>query len=99
MEAKDKWAMFKNYMHNELGVDKHTIRTWIQEAVQEEARKIIENTFTKDNTKELLIKALVSTLTEKDMGSVFYQSNSMDKTRKEVINTVAEKILEEIKKR
>jgi hypothetical protein len=26
----DKWSMFKNYMHNELGITKEDIREWIQ---------------------------------------------------------------------
>ena len=99
MESKDKWTMFKNYMHNELGVDKETIRTWIQEACREEARKIIENTFTKENIKDLLIKALVNTLIQNNMGSILYHSNSFDSLKREVVEAVAKKVLEEIKKK
>jgi hypothetical protein len=29
----DKWIMFKNYMHNEMGITKEDIRQWIEEAV------------------------------------------------------------------
>ena len=43
----DKWSMFKNYMHNELGVTKEDIREWIQEAVEIEARKIVDESFSK----------------------------------------------------
>ena len=25
----DKWSMFKNYMHNELGITKDDIREWM----------------------------------------------------------------------
>lgn len=37
----DKWGMFKNYMHNELGVTKDDIRAWIKEAVHEEAIHLV----------------------------------------------------------
>ena len=43
----DKWSMFKNYMHNELGITKEDIREWIQEAVEVEARKIVDESFSK----------------------------------------------------
>ncbi|MFW5847423.1 MAG: hypothetical protein ACOCVF_00690 [bacterium] len=34
----DKWKMFKNYIHNELGISKDDIREWVQEAVKEQAK-------------------------------------------------------------
>ena len=37
----DKWKMFKNYMHNELGITKEDVRMWIEEAVKEQARALI----------------------------------------------------------
>ena len=33
--------MFKNYMHNELGITKDDIRAWIKEAVHEEAIHLV----------------------------------------------------------
>ena len=41
----DKYAMFKNFMHNELGITKEDIREWVRESVQEEVRKVVNNTF------------------------------------------------------
>lgn len=41
----DKWSLFKNYLHNELGITKEDIREWLEEAVQEEARKLIADSF------------------------------------------------------
>ena len=41
----DKWSMFKNYLHNELGITKEDIREWIDEAVRDEARKLVEQSF------------------------------------------------------
>ena len=43
----DKWSMFKNYMHNELGITKEDIREWTQEAVEMEARKMVDESFSK----------------------------------------------------
>ena len=43
----DKWSMFKNYMNNELGITKEDIREWIQEAVEIEARKMVDESFSK----------------------------------------------------
>lgn len=43
----DKWSMFKNYMHNELGITKEDIREWIQEAVEMEVRKTVNESFSK----------------------------------------------------
>lgn len=37
--------MFKNYMHNELGITKDDIRTWLKEAVQQQAALMLKNTF------------------------------------------------------
>lgn len=41
----DKWSMFKNYLHNELGITKEDIRDWIDEAVRDEARKLVQQSF------------------------------------------------------
>jgi len=41
MKSDDKWLLFKNYLHNELGITKEDIREWIDEAVRDEATKIM----------------------------------------------------------
>lgn len=43
--ADDKWTMFKNYLHNELGITKDDIRAWLKEAVQSQAELMIKKTF------------------------------------------------------
>jgi len=54
----DKWLMFKNYMHNELGITKEDIRRWIDDAVREQAEKMVENEF-KSFSTEGIIKNLI----------------------------------------
>ena len=41
----DKWEMFKNYMHNELGITKDDIRGWIKEAAEEQAQRLVAQEF------------------------------------------------------
>lgn len=57
--ANDKWEMFKNYMHNELGITKDDIRAWIKEAAEEQAKKLVQQEFGKFDM-ELKIAALIS---------------------------------------
>ena len=38
----DKWVMFKNYMHNELGITKEDIHKWVRDAVQDQARQLVK---------------------------------------------------------
>ena len=41
----DKYKMFKNFMFNELEITKEDIRMWVEEAVRDEARKIVHKTY------------------------------------------------------
>lgn len=43
----EKWEMFKNYMHNELGITKDDIRAWIKEAAADRAKKLVQQEFGK----------------------------------------------------
>lgn len=54
----DKWSMFKNYMHNELGITKEDIREWLDEAIKEEARKMVENSFNSYSIKNRIDDAI-----------------------------------------
>lgn len=54
----DKWVMFRNYMVNELHITKEDIQEWIKEAVQEEARKMVQNSFDKFSPEEMIRRAI-----------------------------------------
>ena len=59
MAAKnDKWSMFKNYLHNELGMTKEDIREWIDEAVREEARLLVAQAFKEFDMDSRIEKAI-----------------------------------------
>lgn len=45
----EKWEMFKNYMHNELGITKDDIRAWIKEAAYEQAQRLVDQEFGRFN--------------------------------------------------
>lgn len=47
--SNEKWEMFKNYMHNELGITKDDIRAWIKEAAKEQAERLVNQEFGKFN--------------------------------------------------
>lgn len=57
-QKDDKWVMFKNYMHNELGITKEDIREWINDSVKEEARKIVQETFARENPEQLIRRVI-----------------------------------------
>lgn len=52
-EKNDKWVMFRNYMHNELGITKEDIREWIEDSVKQEVRAVIENRFKHWDLREI----------------------------------------------
>ena len=56
---EDKWKMFKNYMHNELGITKEDIREWVQEAVQEQAEKLVKKEFNNFDVHKVVERIIV----------------------------------------
>jgi serine protease inhibitor len=56
----DKWNMFKNYMHNELGITKEDIRNWIQETIQKEIKLLVNNSYDNFNLNTLIKNEIYS---------------------------------------
>lgn len=54
----EKWRMFRNYLHNTLGITKDDIRDWIQEAVNEQAKAMVHQTFGAFNP-EVVVRNLI----------------------------------------
>ena len=55
----NKWSMFKNYMHNELGITKEDIRGWIQDAVKLESEKLAHQTFSSFSVEKTVHKIMM----------------------------------------
>ena len=53
--SKQKWIMFKNYLHNELGIRKEDIQEWVKESIEEVASDYVEN-----HLSEFTIERLVN---------------------------------------
>ena len=43
--STEKYRMFKQFMHNELGITKEDIREWVKESVREEAQRLVAKTY------------------------------------------------------
>lgn len=81
----DKWSMFKNYLHNELGITKEDIRDWIDEAVRDEARKLVQQSF-----KQYSLRARIDDAV-KDINR-WGETNLKSAISKEVANRIFEKL-------
>jgi hypothetical protein len=83
-KSNGKWEMFKNFLHNEMGISKEDIREWIQEAVQEEARLMVDKTFNSFDVKEILERAVLT--------KTSYSSSLKEQVIKEVAKLIFERI-------
>lgn len=54
----DKWLMFKNYLHNELGITKEDIREWIAQAIEEQVKRYVDNEFSKQSVSDIATRIL-----------------------------------------
>lgn len=80
--AGEKYKMFKQFMHNELGITKEDIREWIKESVREEADKMIAKTYENFDVKREI----------RDVINCPYNS-----IRKDLLNACAAEIIKDFK--
>ena len=60
--ASDKWVMFRNFMYNELGITKEEVREWINDAIEEQVKLVVDNTFSKVDVERICEKTIVNEL-------------------------------------
>ena len=77
----DKWEMFKNYMHNELGITKDDIRAWIKEAAAEQAQRLVDQEFGNFN-----IKSKITEIATREF------NNRYSNIRSELVAEIAKKL-------
>lgn len=53
-KKNEKWVMFRNLIFNEMGITKEDIREWIDEAVKEQAKLIVAETFARENPEAMI---------------------------------------------
>ena len=78
----EKYKMFKQFMHNELGITKEDIREWVKESVREEAAKMVAKTYEDFDVKREIREAINS----------LYNS-----IRKDLVNACAAEIIKDFK--
>lgn len=81
----DKWLMFKNYMHNELGITKEDIHEWIRDAVKEEAKNLVNQEYGRFSVKDAINKEIYET-------NWFGGKNLKDTVKQEVAKVLSERI-------
>ena len=80
--AGEKYKMFKQFMHNELGITKEDIREWVKESVREEAAKLIAKTY-----EDFDVKREIRDLINSPYNSI----------RKDLLNACAAEIIKDFK--
>lgn len=83
---ENKWLMFKNYMHNELGITKEDIRQWIEDAVKEQAERMVKNEFNSFDVRDIVKKIIFD--------DSYFSSKSL---KSEITNELANQLMERIK--
>ena len=78
----DKWLMFKNYMHNELGITKEDIHEWIRDAVKEEAKNLVSQEYGRFSVRDAINKEI-------------YETNWWGKSLKDTVKQEVAKVLSE----
>jgi len=82
---EDKWKMFKNYMHNELGITKEDIRQWIEDAVKEQAERMVKNEFDSFDVRDIVKKIITD---DSYYGSKSLKREITDELGKQIMNRI-----------
>ena len=85
ISSQQKWKMFKNYLHNEIGVTKDDIRAWIKEACNDVAEKLIKQELGEFDPERIVKKVVDDTIKEHS----YYSSSGL---KKEITDKVARRL-------
>ena len=78
----EKYKMFKQFMHNELGITKEDIREWVKESVREEAAKMVAKTYEDFDVKREIREVI---------------NSPYNSIRKDLVNACAAEIIKDFK--
>jgi hypothetical protein len=78
--------MFKNYIHNELGISKEDIRQWIEDVVKEQAERLVKKEFDNFDVHRIVER-------------IIYDDNMFGSKRlkQEISQELAKQVLDKIK--
>lgn len=79
----DKWLFFKNYLHNELGITKEDIREWLEDAVKQEAKNLINQSF-----KQFDLEKIARGIVRDEINCLYKDYNLREKVYKKVIDSI-----------
>lgn len=78
-EPKNKYLMFKNYIHNELGITKEDIVVWIKESIQDIVKDLTNQAYGKFSLEQAVKNALI------EHDKYWYDKNELKKEFKEMV--------------
>ena len=78
----EKYKMFKQFMHIELGITKEDIREWVKESVREEAAKMVAKTYEDFDVKREIREVI---------------NSPYNSIRKDLVNACAAEIIKDFK--
>ena len=81
-DMSEKYKMFKQFMHNELGITKEDIREWVKESVREEAAKMVAKTYEDFDVKREIREVI---------------NSPYNSIRKDLVNACAAEIIKDFK--
>lgn len=55
----NKYKMFKNFLHNEMGISREDIIEWINDAVKDEVQRLVNNEYGKFNVRDYIKQTLI----------------------------------------
>ena len=84
----NKWIMFKNYMHNELGITKDDIQSWVVESVIQQAKKALSEYNYVDRIDQLITKRIDDVIKGNTWNSKSFNDEIIGKVAKDLSSQI-----------
>ena len=84
----NKWIMFKNYMHNELGITKDDIQSWVVESVTQQAKKALSEYNYVDRIDQLITKRIDDVIKGNTWNSKSFNDEIIGKVAKDLLSQI-----------
>lgn len=80
--------MFKNYMHNELGITKDDIQSWVVESVTQQAKKALSEYNYVDRIDQLITKRIDDVIKGNTWNSKSFNDEIIGKVAKDLSSQI-----------